>query len=164
MDRVSQFLLSAGTVLSIGSINDGEYLKRSGSTIVSVGGGNRVFAFEFDGRGLVIDPTTIPQAVLPFAPLNGTIIECYVKDLDDLSGDCTIDIRAAARSGASPGPGDSLIGGGTKPGTSSSNEGTLSSFGTWSSVAVALNAEFRAVILTNTVHKHLMLFVTVQPS
>jgi hypothetical protein len=154
------------TVLDIAAIADGEFLKRVGSTIEgAAAGGTRLFAFEFDGRGAAIDSSTIPQAVLPFSPISGTITEAYVKDLDvpSVSGSCTIDVRAAPRGSATPGPGESLVGAGTKPGTSSSSEGTLSDFSSWTSDHIDQNDEVIAVVVTNSDHEHLMLVLTVEP-
>lgn len=132
----------------------------------SGGGGTetkRLFQFEFDGRGSVIDPLTQPDAVLAFSPIAGTIIEAYIKDLDDIAGSCELDVRVLPRGSAPPGSIDSLVGAGTAPSTVTASESVLSDLSDWDSDHVNINDEVRAVIVENIGHEHVMFVLTVEP-
>lgn len=123
---------------------------------------SRLFSFEFDGRGSVLDSGTVPEAILPFSPVSGTITEIYIKDLDDVSGSGTFDVRAAPRSSSPPGAGQSLVGSGTAPSISGS-ESTQTDLSDWDSDHFDFNDEVRVVLVSNLNHKHMVVTFTVIP-
>jgi hypothetical protein len=148
-------------------VSDGtNYQIQRGMSSTGGGGGSttRVLMFEFDGRGSAISSATIPQAVLPFSPITGTITEIYIKDLDDLSGTSELDVRKAARGSAPPGAGDSICGGSSnRPGTSSQSESTKTTFTGWTTTTISANDEVRLVVISSSAHKHLLVMITLTP-
>jgi len=123
----------------------------------------RLLQFEFDGAGLAIDIATIKDAVIPFCPFSGTIQEAYIKDVDDIAGSQQIDVRAKARTLASPTSGDSLVGAGTKPATVGAAESTLTNFTNWTGKHINAGDEVRGVVTASAGHKHTWLILSVLP-
>lgn len=122
----------------------------------------RVITLELDGRGSVIDPLTVKQAVQPFSPYSGTVVEAYIKDLDDVAGTCEIDVRARPRTSSPPTGSDSLVGAGTPPSTTASAEGLLA-VTDWDQPHIDFGDEVRAVMVSNTLHEHVVIVLSIFP-
>ena len=160
---VRRFRLTDGTVLDLGAVADGEYLKRSSTNII---GGTpsvtRVLVFDFDGLGSTLT-TSINHAVIISCPFNCTIAEIYIKDVTDTAGTCTIDIWKDARSNATPDSGDAITGSGTKPFIAgpSAESTPQTTFTGWTTTTISVNDEIHAVLTAVSGHKHLVMYIKV---
>jgi len=163
---VRRFKLTDGTVLDLGAVADGQFLKRSGTAVIGEtaagSGGVRLLGFEFDGHGAPLT-TAVDHAVIISMPFNCTINEIYIKDVDNVSGTCTIDIYKDLRNNPTPDSGDSITGTGTKPFIAGpATESTpQTDFTNWATTSFSVNDEVHAVLTAVTGHTHLVMFIKV---